>query len=186
MREDRCGHWAKTIAEQEASSLSVPAFCHKLARAPVPSIIGGDGCERAKPGAFCAGRNETGAGLRSGSGTDFRRWRTAAHRPGCRRRHAAPGPGCGSRMIHLPASVRVYLCLSPVTCGEALMGCTRWWGAAAIWMLSPDILSFCQPSPRPPEVLYWDRDGFAVWAKRLEEGTYAIPSGRAARRGASK
>jgi Transposase len=29
MRRDRCGHWAKTIAEQEESGLSVPAFCRE-------------------------------------------------------------------------------------------------------------------------------------------------------------
>ena len=83
-------------------------------------------------------------------------------------------------MIHLPASVRVYLCLSPCDMRRSFDGLH----ALVRDHLQLDAFAghlylFANKRRDRLKLLYWDRDGFAIWAKRLEEGNYAIPSGEA-------
>ena len=79
-------------------------------------------------------------------------------------------------MIHLPASVRVYLCTSPCDMRRSFDGLH----ALVAERLQLDAFAghlfvFANRRKDRVKILYWDRDGFAVWAKRLEEGTYAMP-----------
>ena len=81
-------------------------------------------------------------------------------------------------MIHLPASVRVYLCLSPCDMRRSFDGLH----ALVRDHLQLDAFAghlylFANRRKDRVKILYWDRDGFAVWSKRLEEGNYVIPSG---------
>ena len=81
-------------------------------------------------------------------------------------------------MIHLPASVRVYLCLTPTDMRRSFDGLH----ALVRDHLQLDAFAghlyiFSNRRKDRLKVLYWDRDGFAVWAKRLEEGSFAIPAG---------
>ena len=79
-------------------------------------------------------------------------------------------------MIHLPASVRVYLCAAPCDMRRSFDGLH----ALVTSVLQLDAFAghlfvFANRRRDRVKILYWDRDGFAVWAKRLEEGTYAMP-----------
>ena len=79
-------------------------------------------------------------------------------------------------MIHLSASVRVYLCLTACDMRKSFDGLH----ALVREHLQLDVFAghlFVFASRRRDriKILYWDRDGFAVWSKRLEEGTYAMP-----------
>ena len=81
-------------------------------------------------------------------------------------------------MIHLPASVRVYVCLTACDMRKSFDGLH----ALVREHLELDAFAghlFVFASRRRDrlKILYWDRDGFAIWTKRLEEGTYAVPFG---------
>jgi transposase len=81
-------------------------------------------------------------------------------------------------MIQLPASVRVYLCLSPCDMRRSFDGLH----ALVRDHLQLDAFAghlylFANRKKDRLKLLYWDNSGFAIWAKRLEAGTFAIPSG---------
>ena len=82
-------------------------------------------------------------------------------------------------MIHLPASVRVYLCTSPCDMRRSFDGLHALvTGAMKLDAFAGHLFVFGNRRKDRVKILYWDRDGFAVWAKRLEEGTYAMPFGK--------
>ena len=79
-------------------------------------------------------------------------------------------------MIGLPASVRVYLCTSPCDLRKSFDGLQAMvTGSMQLDALAGHLFCFANRRRDRVKILYWDRDGFVVWAKRLEEGTYAMP-----------
>jgi len=80
-------------------------------------------------------------------------------------------------MIHLPASVRVYLCLAPTDMRrsfDGLHGLVR--DHLRLDAFAGHLCTFLNRRRDRVKILYWSHDGFAVWAQRLEEGLFAIPS----------
>jgi transposase len=81
-------------------------------------------------------------------------------------------------MIHLPASVRVYLCLTACDMRKSFDGLhTLVREHLELDAFAGHLFVFASRRRDRVKILYWDRDGFAIWSKRLEEGTYAVPFG---------
>ena len=79
-------------------------------------------------------------------------------------------------MIHLPASVRIYLATTPCDMRRSFDGLHALVNAVLqLDAFGGHLFVFANRRRDRVKILYWDRDGFAVWAKRLEEGTYAMP-----------
>ena len=85
-------------------------------------------------------------------------------------------------MFGLSAAVRVYLAKEPADMRksfDALAALVQ--GSLGLDPLSGHLFVFVNKRRDRIKILYWDRDGLVVWAKRLERGTYRLPAAAASR-----
>jgi transposase len=177
--EQRRELWHQLISQQETSGESIRAFCRgrglkehdfygwrqrlRKQSAPVRFAL-----VETKPAEQTVCTHRTDVGQR----------RPAADSSRCRDAEVGTGGTAGTDVIHLPASVRVYLCTSPCDMRRSFDGLHALvTGAMKLDAFAGHLFLFANRRKDRVKILYWDRDGFAVWAKRLEEGTYAMPFG---------
>jgi transposase len=82
-------------------------------------------------------------------------------------------------MIHLPASVRVYLCLTACDMRQSfasLHAMVR--EHLGLDAFAGHLFVFASRRCDRIKILYWEHGGFAIWSKRLEAGTYVVPLGK--------
>ena len=80
-------------------------------------------------------------------------------------------------MIALTGSLRVFVCTQPADMRRSFDGLC---GMAQELMqqdpLSGHLFLFRNRHRDRLKILYWDRDGLAIWYKRLEQGTWQFPT----------
>lgn len=84
-------------------------------------------------------------------------------------------------MIGLPSQSRIYLRRTPTDMRKSfdgLSGLVR--NEFARDPLGGDVFVFMNRRRDLLKALYWDRDGFALWCKRLERGRFVLPGGEGA------
>jgi transposase len=80
-------------------------------------------------------------------------------------------------MIAVTGTLRVFVCTQPADMRRSFDGLC---GMARDMMnedpLSGHLFLFRNRNRDRLKILYWDRDGLAIWYKRLEEGTWQFPT----------
>jgi transposase len=84
-------------------------------------------------------------------------------------------------MLGMSAAVRVYLATAPADMRKSFDGLFALASGLDLDPLSGHLFVFINKRRDRIKILYWDRDGLAVWAKRLERGTFRIPDATADR-----
>ena len=79
-------------------------------------------------------------------------------------------------MLALTAATRIYLYRRPCDMRKSFDGlCGLIRSELKGDPLSGSLFVFCNRRRNMVKLLYWDRDGFVIWYKRLEQGTFNLP-----------
>ena len=79
----------------------------------------------------------------------------------------------GGKMLSLPGNARLFLCRQPISMRKSFEGLS-----ASVELLFPgELLSgawfiFLNRHRDHMKILVWDGDGFVIWYKRLEKGSF--------------
>jgi transposase len=79
-------------------------------------------------------------------------------------------------MLSFPAAIKVYLCTVACDMRRSFDGLSMM--AEHVIRCNPfsgHLLVFCNRRSDRLKILYWDGDGWAIWYKRLEAGTFQFP-----------
>ena len=80
-------------------------------------------------------------------------------------------------MLSLPPSIRIFVHALPTDMRRGFNGLSAIVSQAfGKSVLEGDYFVFVNRMRNRCKILYWDRDGLVVWAKRLERGGFEIPS----------
>ena len=80
-------------------------------------------------------------------------------------------------VLNFPATVQIFFCVVPVDMRrsfDTLAELVR--THLGQEPRSGHLFVFRNKSEDCVKVLYWDRDGYALWYKRLQKGTFRLPS----------